>query len=134
MFYSISVEALLSEGRTSQNTYSNWMAALVSQDSETTIYPLNGARSKQFSKKLHEAKDISEKFLVVKEHCLKLFDYRNDIAHGAILDKNIESVILLDLETLSRNTILAFLNGPWHSIKEFKEWYEQSTWIEFSPR
>jgi hypothetical protein len=134
MFYSISVEALLSEGRTSQNTYSNWIAALVSQDSEKILYPLDGARSKEFSKKLYESKNLSEKFLVVKEHCLNLFDYRNDIAHGAILDNNIDPVILLDLETLSRNTILAFINGPWHSIKEFKKWYEQSTWIEFSPK
>jgi len=134
IFYAISIEALLSEGRTSQHTYSNWIAALVSQDENKFIYPIDGGRSKIFSKELYKADSISKKFEVVRNRCVKLFDYRNDIAHGAILDINIDPVSLLDIETISRNSILAFINGPWKSISDFKNWFHRSTWTEFDPQ
>ena len=47
---------------------------------------------------------------------------------------NIDPVALLDIETISRNSILAFLNGPWTSINDFKKWYDRSTWTEFDPK
>lgn len=134
IFYAISIEALLSEGRTSQHTYSRWVAALISQDDEKYIYPMDGGRSKEFSNNLKKTKSLTEKYKVVKDRCLRLFDYRNDIAHGEILDKNIDPVALLDIETISRNSILAFLNGPWASINDFKNWHDRSTWTEFDPK
>lgn len=134
IFYAISIEALLSEGRTPQHTYSDWIAALVSQDEKIKIYPMDGARSKEFSNNLNKAESVSKRYKVVKDRCMELFDYRNNIAHGAILDKNIDPVALLDLETITRNSILSFLQGSWKTFNDFKNWYYKSTWTEFVPQ
>jgi hypothetical protein len=70
----------------------------------------------------------------VREHVIQLFGYRNKIAHGQILDQDIDPLNLLDFETLVRNSILSFLIADWKKFRDFKQWLDESIHLHFSPK
>lgn len=133
MMYAIAAEALLSEGRTTKEAYARWIASLVIREGNS-IYPFGGGLSTSFHKRLKSAEVLSERFNVVREHVIQLFGYRNKIAHGQILDQDIDPLNLLDFETLVRNSILSFLIADWKKFRDFKQWLDESIHLHFSPK
>lgn len=123
LMYAIAIEALLSEGRTSKETYSVRIASLITCDSdESFICPVGGYVSSEFKKQLQDAKTLKDRFDIVREKVLKLFSYRNQIAHGAVLDNEVKDVNLLDFETIVQNAILSFAKKEWPTFGDFKAW------------
>ncbi len=125
LMYAIAVESLLSEGRTSKETYAKRIAALTTRNSNKGIYPQGGHISPEFGEKLEKTMG-SDRFIVVRDRVETLFNYRNDIAHGMVLGDEIESLNLLDLETLVRNAILSFIDGNWDSLNQFTVWMKEN--------
>jgi len=125
LMYAISLESLLSEGNTPKETYARRMAALVTREDEDGSYPLSGHRiSAAFHERL-EGKSQSELFSVVETRVVELFGLRNDVAHGRVLDYEIDPLDLLDFETLVRCSILSFVGGGWDSLEQFKGWVRE---------
>ncbi len=125
MMYAISVESLLSEGNTSKETYAKRMAALVTREDEDGSYPLCGNPiSAGFCKKL-EGKSQSQRSSIVEERVTELFRLRNDVAHGRVLNHEIDPLDLLDFETLVRLSILSFVNSGWDTLEKFKGWMKE---------
>lgn len=133
LMYAIAAESLLSEGRTPQGTYATWIASLVTRDEDRFVYRLDGAISASLADRLKSASSLSKRFNIIRERATELFDYRNDIAHGQILDEDINPINLLDFETLVRNCILSFLVDNRESFADFKGWVEASTTLGFVP-
>lgn len=134
LMYAIALEGLLSEGRTSQETYSLQVAALVSCDKdECIIYPVGGYLSSEFSKKLKKTKNLTDRFNLIRDRVFQLISYRNRIAHGAVLENEVDEIELLDFETLVQNTILAFVMKEWRSFKDFTSWFNKNIRYEFRP-
>jgi hypothetical protein len=133
LMYAIAAESLLSEGRTPQETYATWIASLVTRDGDRFVYPLGGAISVSLADRLKSAGSLSKRFSVIRERAIELFAYRNDIAHGQILDEESNPINLLDFETLVRNCILSFLVDNWESFADFKGWVQASTTLGFAP-
>jgi len=134
LMLAISAEALLSDGRTPKETYAKRMAALVTRHGREGFYPFDGRVSSEFGKELNSATCTSERFNVVRNRVEKLFEYRNDIAHGGKLEGEIDALHSLDLETLVRNSILSFVDGGWNTLGEFKDWVNPSVIYSFCPR
>ena len=133
LMFCIAIEGLLSEGRTSKEIYSSWLASLICKEEGVNISPLGGYLSSEFAANLSKASSLTSRFQIVNERCLQLFNYRNLIAHGSVMDEEVNASTLLDIETIARNGILAFVQGGWSCLNEFKNWFDQSTWVEFSP-
>ncbi len=133
LMFSIAIEGLLSEGRTRKEVYSSWLASLICMQEGVNISPMGGHLSSEFAANLSKASSLTRRFQIVNERCLQLFKYRNLIAHGSVMDEEVNASTLLDIETIARNGILAFVQGGWSCLNEFKNWFDQSTWIEFSP-
>ena len=76
---------------------------------------------------------MSKRFNAIRERATELFAYRNDIAHGQVLDEEINPINPLDFETLVRNCILSFLVDHWESFADFEEWVDASTTLDFAP-
>lgn len=128
LMYAIAIEALLSENRTPKETYANRIASLItSHKNDEWISPIGGHISSKFAEEFKKAKPGYERFKVIYSKVVELFGYRNDIAHGSVLDTEIEGIVLLDFETIVRNSILAFLKGGWNSFDDFKKWSEAQT-------
>ncbi len=135
LMLAISVEALLSDGRTPKETYAKRIAALVTRHGREGLYPYDGYYvSSEFGEELKNASCQSERFNVVRNKVEKLFEYRNDIAHGSKLEGEIDALHSLDLETLVRNSILSFVDGGWNTLGEFKNWVNPSVTYSFCPR
>lgn len=135
LMYAIAIEGLLSENRTSKETYATQMAALVTcSETEDLICPIGGLISSDFAKQLRKATTLNDRFNIIRNHISELFDYRNKIAHGAVLENEVEKKNLLDFETLVRNAILSFLKNNWNTLGEFKDWVHKSTRLDFVPR
>ena len=134
LMYAIAIEGLLSEDRTPQETYATQIAALVTTDKDQLIYPVGGYISIQFAKQLKEAESLNTKYNLVRNRVLDLFNYRNRIAHGAILEDEVNTINLLDFETLAKNTILSFVSGGWESFSAFKGWINKSVRYDFIPQ
>jgi len=124
LMYAISIESLLSEGNTSKEVYAEQISSLITRDNYKGIYPQGGYVSKEFYKKLSKYSVTAWKSIIY-DRVRELFVYRNDIAHGRVLETDIEVSHLLDLETIARNTILAFVDGGWNSTIQFREWKAQ---------
>jgi hypothetical protein len=122
LMYAISLEGLLSEGRTPKEEYARRVAALLTRNGAKGLYPFIGYLSSPFVGRLRQASSRSERFTIVKDRVVELFGYRNDIAHGRVLEDEIEASNLLDMESLIRNSILSFLDGGWNTLKGFKAW------------
>jgi len=133
LMLAISVEALLSDGRTSKETYAKRMAGLVTRHGREGFYPYGGSVSSEFGEELKNASRTSERFNVVRNRVEKLFEYRNNIAHGGKLEGEIDALHSLDLETLVRNSILSFVDGGWNTLEEFKNWVNPSVIYSFCP-
>lgn len=130
----IAIEGLLSENRTSQETYAIKMSALItSTNPDSHLAPFGGYLSKDFVNKLKSAQNISEKFNFIRERLLELFGYRNRIAHGAVLEQEVDSANLLDFETMVQNTIIAFVKGEWPSLKDFNNWIKSCVSYQYMP-
>lgn len=125
LMYAVAIEGLLSEGRTAQEVYSNQIAALVSCDDDRLIYPMGGYISLDFNKQLERANTVSDRANIIRERTFSLFKYRNRVAHGIVLDEEIEGANLLDFETLINNAILSFVMHNWANFKDFKLWVEK---------
>jgi hypothetical protein len=122
LLYAIAAESLLSEGRTGKETYGIRMAALVTREKD--LYPIYGQYiSPRFAKEFQKHPD--QHFQVTKKRVVDLFDVRNGIAHGRLLDYEIEPSDLLDLESLVRCSILSFVLGGWASLDEYKDWLKR---------
>lgn len=135
LMYAIAIEGLLSENRTSQETYATQMAALVTcSKTEDLICPVGGHISSSFAAQLKKTTTLNDRFNLIRNRTLELFDYRNRIAHGAVLENEVEKKNLLDFETLVRNAILSFLKNNWNTLGEFKDWVNKSTRFDFVPR
>lgn len=127
LMYAISVESLLSTGRTAQRDYAIQMSALVTCDFDgCLIYPAGGDVSSSFGQHLKKASSVNERFNIVRERILKLFFYRNNIAHGAVIDGEVEIANLIDFETLAKNSILSFAKKEWGTFEDFKTWMQDS--------
>lgn len=122
LMYAISIESLLSEGRTRKETYAKRIAALVTCDERFS--PKRYLLSSHFAEALHGSSTRSERFTVVYERVRRLFLRRNHVAHGRVLEDQIEVVDLVDLEVLVRNSILSFLDGGWDTLEQFKSWLD----------
>jgi hypothetical protein len=134
LMYAIAAEALLSEGRTPKADYAKWIAGLVTRGEEQLVYPVGGGLSKAFLNRIKNDDNVSERFNTVRKHVIGLFGYRDNIAHGQILDQDIDPLNLLDFETLVRNSILSFLIADWEAFDDFKQWFEESAHLHFSPK
>jgi len=126
LMYAISVEALLSEGQTRKETYAKQIATLVIRHDSKGLYPFGGYLSSKFNGRLSKASCKKDRFTIVNDRVVELFSYRNDVAHGRVLENEIEPVNLLDLETLVRNSILSFVDGGWDTLEQFKVWLNQN--------
>ena len=126
MMYAISVECLFSEGRTSENRYSQYVSALTALDSEALIHPIQWRLSPTFAENLRQASSLKERQLVVKKRFDELFRIRNHVAHGKIFDDEIQQDDLVDFETLVRGTILQYIDHNWGSFKLFKQWFKNN--------
>lgn len=122
--YAIAIECLFSEGRTSENKYSEYVATVTSNHDANNNEPLRWRLSKSFSERFEDASPFE---LAVKERFDALFKIRNKIAHGAIFDHDINPLDLLDFETMVNNTILAVIAGTWETLSDFKTWHSQHT-------
>ena len=72
--------------------------------------------------------------MVTRERVLVLFNQRNRIAHGALLENEIDTLDLVDFETLVRNSILSFVMKEWGEFREFKLWVKESVGYNFQPK
>jgi hypothetical protein len=134
LMYAIAIEALLSEDRTPQETYSTQMAALVTcENDDCLIYPVGGYISSSFSKQLKKASSINDRFNLIYQRALDLFTYRNRIAHGAVLDAEIDPGNLLDFETIVKNSIMAFVIKNCETFGIFKNWVRNSVRYDYKP-
>jgi len=133
LMFCISIESMLSEGRTAQDAYAAWLASLICREEDVNLHPIGGYLSSEFARHLRNSSTLSERFNVVLARCKKLFDYRNNIAHGNLLDEEIKAHFLLEIETIARNAIFAFVQGGWETLPDFRQWYEKSTWLHFDP-
>lgn len=123
LMYAISIEALLSGGdRTPKETYGQRIAALVTRADDQIIFPFGGSVSRQLARALDAAADRDARFTLMYNRTVELFGTRNDIAHGAKLEGEIDALDLLDFETLIRNSILSFVDGGWSGLDDFKQW------------
>lgn|GEM_PF-3011404 len=123
LMYVISIEALLSRGdRTPKESYAERIAALVTRQDDVVVFPVDGYLSRPFSQTLKSAANQSARRARVYDRAVKLFGIRNDIAHGAKVEAEIDTVDLLDCETLIRNAILSFVDGGWDTLADFKKW------------
>lgn len=123
LMYAISIEALLSGGdRTPKETYGERIAALVTRADDEVIFPIGGSVSRRLGRSLNAAADRDAGFTLVYNRAVELFGTRNDIAHGAKLEGEIDALDLLDFETLVRNSILSFVDGGWNRLGDFKQW------------
>lgn len=135
LMYAIAIEGLLSKGRTRKETYATQMAALVTcVNEDCLIYPTGGYLSSEFAKQLKEAKSLNDRFDIVRKRILELFSYRNRIAHGAVMDDEVDDAYLLDFETLVQNSILSFVKKEWSIFKDFMDWIKDSVRLDFVPK
>ncbi|MCL4871143.1 MAG: hypothetical protein KJ063_19460 [Anaerolineae bacterium] len=132
LMYAISLEALLSEDRTAQESYALQIASLVHGSGINRILPLGGQVSKEFGKKLKKSTDSNDRFNCVRNRAYDLFKIRNHVVHGRHRSK-LDIGDLLDLETLARNTILAFIKRGWNEFGDFKTWVTSSVSFQFNP-
>ena len=132
LYLAIAVEALLSEGRTSQETYATQVAALVTKGKLGTIYPMGGTLEAQMESKLQALTDRSDAFNLVRQTVIELFNFRNEIAHGKLQETEMDLQHLATFETLVRNAILSFALGGWNGIQDFKNWIKQRVKYQFS--
>jgi hypothetical protein len=123
----IATESLLSKGRTSQKTYAAQMAALVTCNSAGVICPEGGILSPDFKRSLIEASNHEMRPHLIKDRIIKLFSYRNQIAHGAIWGDEADIDNLKDFETLVRNSILSFVMHDWESFEQFEVWMNENS-------
>lgn len=133
LMYAIAIESILSEGRTSKETYGDRIAFLTKPQNCNNLFPLGGQLSSTFTNDLVINPDPTG---IIKTRVIDLFEIRNNIAHGNIdleqnvshqaLNKYVDS--LIDFETLARNTILAFVYGGWLSLTDFIT--EMNRWQE----
>jgi hypothetical protein len=121
LMYAISIESLLSQGNTPKEDYAEQISSLLTRGSDKGISPRGGYISKELHKKLNNCSP-SDCRKTIYEKVTELFTYRNDIAHGRVLESDIEISHLLDLETITRNTILEFIDGDWDSLAQFRKW------------
>ena len=133
LMYAIAIEGLLSEGRTSQETYATRMAALVTGTGDNLIVPMGGYISPEFGKELKEASSLNNRYNLIQKKIVQLFIYRNKIAHGAVLSNEVDERNLLDFETMVRNSILSFAVNKWNTLSEFKDWVNKSIGHYFNP-
>jgi prevent-host-death family protein len=134
LLYAISIEALLLGGeRPRKETYGQRIAALVTRQGDAGIFPFGGYISARFDDDLAAASDRSDRFKVVYERVVDLFDKRNKVAHGTMLGSDIDTADLQDFETLVRNSILSFVDGGWNGLGEYKEWMNRGIAYRFSP-
>lgn len=131
LMYAIAVEALLSQGRNSQEGYSNRVAGLIARD--ITFW---GAMevSRKFASRVvsHEPSAL---FQAIAERTRELFEFRNRIAHGHETTGDMdEDDKLIDFESITRCAILSFAMGPWASLNDYVAWLNDSLTIRFLPR
>lgn len=120
LLYAMSLESLLSEGRTPKETYGERVAALIMRSNFDWICPGDENLFSSFKKELDEASSESERFEVIKKEIIDLFKYRNLVAHGNLLQTEIKPDKLLTLEFLVRNSVLSFIDGGWQTLEKFK--------------
>jgi hypothetical protein len=126
LLYAVAAESLLSEGHTPKETYAKRIAALITRHDIEVIYPWGGYLSSGFRKKLDDASSKNDRVTIINDRVIELFTYRNDVAHGMVLEDEIDPINLLDLETLARNSILSFVDGGWDTLGQFKTWMNQN--------
>ena len=61
--------------------------------------------STELAKQLRKAKRLNDKYNLIRSRVLELFNYRNRIAHGAILEDEIDAINLLDFETFVKRQL-----------------------------
>ncbi|MHA1752160.1 MAG: hypothetical protein ACTSWR_11195 [Candidatus Helarchaeota archaeon] len=133
IMYIISIECLFSEGRDSKEKYSKYVSTLVNDNTTEYIHPWDGIVSPGFNKKLKSAIGSRKKRnYVFYKRFIELYEIRNKIVHGNMTIEKLEQGDILDLETLSRNTILAFIKHKFKDLKMFKKWVNQNTFIKDS--
>lgn len=129
LMYAIAAEALLSEGRTSQETYARRMAGLLARDHKY--------RSGPFSSQLNEPRNVidpNEWFVAFNDRLIDLFGFRNRIAHGLETSGEPQHIgKLVDFEAFTRGAILSFASGSWHTLSEYTEWLDSSLNTRFEP-
>jgi len=134
LLYAISIESLLLGGeQPRKETYAQRIAALVTRQGDAGIFPIDGYISARFDNDLTAITDRSERFNLVYRRVVDLFDKRNKVAHGTVLESDIDAADLQDLETLVRNSILSFVDGGWNGLGEYKTWLSRSIDYRFSP-
>lgn len=128
LMYAIAIEALLSQGRTSQHEYARRMAALVlrCRDDRNPFYPCGGTVSSQSLAKLLVQEDVGCRSDRLTKRIESLFKYRNAIAHGRKSEDELGAMELFDFETLVRCSLISFVDGGWRSLKEFTDWMKAS--------
>lgn len=135
--YVIALEALLSKGSTSKETYASYVSALVSRNTDTQnmIYPgflspVYNRLEKGLVQKLRNVERIKQRFEILEAEIKYLFKLRNQIAHGGIFDLQEYIVDLLNLETLTKNAILSFVLLNPVTFKDFRNWH--NSFLNFS--
>ncbi|NLG49982.1 MAG: hypothetical protein GX552_07730 [Chloroflexi bacterium] len=136
LMYAIAIEALLSQGRTSQHEYALRIAALVLRcgEDQNPFAPYGGLVSSQLHDRLLGHTDLSIRFDKLVERIDSLFDYRNQIAHGRMSEDELDAMELVDFETLVRCSLISFVDGGWRSVDEFAHWLGASLGHRFTPQ
>lgn len=120
LMLAIAIESILSEGRTTKETYAERIAGLVTPKDDFGIYP-PGLVARQLAGTLKQQNKES-RFATIQQRVVELFEIRNRIAHGNLEDDDVNPLDLIDFETIARATILSFVLGGWSSLADFKHW------------
>jgi len=129
LMYAIAAEALLSEGRTSQEIYAQRIAGLLARDRQYRTGPFSGQLPEP-----QKPFDPNAWFITIRARIVELFDFRNRIAHGSETSGEAQHISnLVDFESCTRGAILSFASGPWQSITEYSEWLDSSLTTVFEP-
>lgn len=118
LMYAIAIESLFSQGRTSQISYAKQMEFLFSfmhDNLKLGGFPI----SKTFKTILESNRDSYRNEAVIRKGEV-LFNKRNKIVHGGMVE--VQPMELLDFESLTRISILAYACGNWNTHKKYKAW------------
>ena len=122
MCNAISIESLLTQGRTHQQSYAHEISALATRGDSRTLFPHPQLLSKKFADQLLREKSVIGRREVIRKKAIELLKYRNLIAHGHIAYDKCEPLMQLDFEALVRSCILSFIDGGWQTLPDFKKW------------